>query len=239
MSIRVGTSGFSYVEWKGSFYPEKLPQKKMLSYYAERFSAVEINATFYRMPKPTLLEGWQKEVPADFTFVLKAPHYVAQANPQRAEEMQQAKEAFCAVARTLGSRLGPLLFQLPPHMKKDLPRLAAFLSTLPRPAPAVMEFGDPSWFSDDVYALLAEQDVAVCTVDSEGTEGGAAPLVKTARHGYLRLRKVDYSTRDIDGWAKKIQKVGWASTHVFFKHEDAGTGPVLARKLLDALGQTR
>ncbi len=236
MRIRVGTSGFSYAEWKGTFYPEKHPPKKMLSYYAERFSAVEINATFYRMPKETMLLGWLAEVPEDFTFVLKAPVHIRYQEPVAGT--YDATEPFCEIAKCLGARLGPLLFQLPPHFKKDIPRLDAYLARLPRIAPVVIEFTDASWFCDEAYALLQRRGAAMCIVD-DVSEKRAAPLVRTAPHGYLRLRKVDYSDADVAGWAAKIRGAGWDMAHVFFKHEDAGTGPALARRLLDSLGQKR
>lgn len=236
MEVRVGTSGFSYAEWRGSFYPEKHPPKKMLSYYAERFSTVEINATFYRMPKPSMLEGWLTEVPSGFTFVLKVPLAVTMAMQKRPEHALAMAEIFCGVATTLGPRLGPLLFQLPPHVKKDLPMLEAFFAKVPRPSPLVVEFGDPSWFSEDVYAWLESHEVAGCFVDGTD-EKRAFPFVKTAPHGYLRLRKVDYADAELDAWAERIRGAGWDTAHVFFKHEDAATGPVLARKLVDALGR--
>lgn len=233
MGIRVGTSGFSYAEWKGTFYPEKLPQKKMLGYYAARFAAVEINATFYRMPKPELLEGWAAEVPPEFTFALKAPQHMT--HHRRLVGAQEAVDRFCDVARTLGPRLGPLLFQLPPHMKKDLGLLGAFLAALPRPAPVVVEFGDASWFSDDTFALLREQSATLCVVD-DANPRKAAPFVETAPLGYLRLRRVDYTEAELVAWAERLQRASWTDAYVFFKHEDAGTGPKLAERLKGLLG---
>lgn len=232
MGIRVGTSGFSYAEWKGTFYPEKLPQKKMLSYYAERFSTVEINATFYRMPKPELLEGWAAEVPPDFTFVLKAPQRIT--HHRRLVDVQDSVNRFCAVAASLDARLGPLLFQLPQHMKKDLALLGAFLEALPRPAPVVVEFGDASWFSDDTFALLREHAATLCIVDDVNPRK-AAPFVETAPVGYLRLRRVEYTDSDLAAWAERLRGASWTDAYVFFKHEDAGTGPKLAERLKAAL----
>jgi uncharacterized protein YecE (DUF72 family) len=232
MRIEVGTSGFSYPEWKGTFYPEKLPQKKMLGFYAGHFRTVEINATFYRMPKPDMLEGWAAEVPEDFSFVLKAPQRIT--HHKRLVDTQEDVDRFCDVAKVLGKRLGPLLFQLAPHFKKDLGKLGAFLTGLPRSAPVVIEFGDPSWFDDEVYALLREQNAAMCIVDDVSARK-AAPFVETAEHGYLRLRRVEYDDTTIAAWAKKIREASWKRVNVFFKHEDAGTGPVLAKRLLEAL----
>ncbi|HRH01001.1 MAG TPA: DUF72 domain-containing protein [Polyangiaceae bacterium] len=232
MAIRVGTSGFSYAEWKGTFYPEKLPQKKMLAYYAERLATVEINATFYRMPKPELLEGWCAEVPPDFTFVLKAPQRIT--HHRRLVDVQDTVERFCDVATALGDRLGPLLFQLPQHMKKDLALLGAFLEALPRPSPVVVEFGDASWFSDDTFALLREQSAALCIVDDTNPRK-AAPFVETAPVGYLRLRRVEYTDAELTAWAERLRGASWRDAYVFFKHEDAGTGPKLAERLKAAL----
>lgn len=236
MAIRVGTSGFSYVEWKGTFYPEKLPQKKMLAYYAERFSTVEINATFYRMPKEDMLAGWLPEVPSDFSFVLKAPQRIT--HHKRLVDAADDTRHFVNVARVMGERLGPLLFQLPPYLKKDVPRLAAFLDGFEPGPKLVLEAGDPSWFSDDVYELLRAKGVALSIVD-DASPRKATPLVTTAAHGYFRLRRVSYTDTDISEWAHKIQGAGLSDVWVFFKHEDAGTGPVLAQKLLAALGQAR
>ncbi|MBK8215611.1 MAG: DUF72 domain-containing protein [Myxococcales bacterium] len=236
MTIRVGTSGFSYVEWKGTFYPEKLPQKKMLAYYAERFSTVEINATFYRMPKSDMLAGWLPEVPAGFSFVLKAPQRIT--HHKRLVEAEDDTRHFVSVARVMGEKLGPLLFQLPPHLKKDLPRLAAFLDVFEPGTKLVLEAGDPSWFSDDVYELLRARGVALCIVD-DASPRKAAPFVRTAEHGYLRLRRVSYTDDEIAEWARRISDAGFVDAWVFFKHEDAGTGPVLAQKLLEALERSR
>jgi len=236
MTILVGTSGFSYPEWKGSFYPEKLPQKKMLSYYAEHFCTVEINATFYRMPKEDMLAGWIAEVPPDFGFVLKAPQRIT--HHKKLEDVGEETARFTTVAKTMGARLGPLLYQLPPFLKKDLPRLEAFLASVPRPSPIVIEMGDASWFSDDVYELLKAQDAAMCIVDDPSPRK-AAPFEKTAKHGYLRLRRVEYGDAEVTAWAKRIRDAKWDTAHVFFKHEDEGTGPALAKRMLAALGQTR
>lgn len=236
MTIWVGTSGFSYPEWKGSFYPEKLPQKKMLSFYAGHFRTVEINATFYRMPKEDMLAGWLGEVPEDFGFVLKAPQRIT--HHKKLEDVAEETARFATLAKVMGARLGPILYQLPQFLKKDVPRLSAFLASVPRPSPIVIEMGEKSWFSDDVYAALQEHDAAMCIVDDEN-ERKAAPFRKTAKHGYVRLRRVAYSDADVAAWAKKIADAKWERVHVFFKHEDEGTGPALAKRLLAALGRAR
>lgn len=236
MTIFVGTSGFSYPEWRGSFYPEKHPPKKMLSYYGQHFRTVEINATFYRMPKETMLTGWLGEVPDDFTFVLKAPRFLT--HHKKDADMREGNASFAALAKGMGARLGPVLYQLPQFLKKDVPRLEALLAGLPRPSPVVIEVGDPSWFSDDVYEVLKKGNAALCIVD-DLAERRMAPFEKTSKYGYLRLRRAEYSDAEIGAWAKKIRDAKWTSAHVFFKHEDAGTGPTLAKRLLAALGLPR
>ena len=228
MRVRAGTSGFSYKEWKGSFYPEDLPAARMLAYYSERLPAVEINNTFYRMPKPALLEGWSAEVPPEFRFVLKAS--------QRITHFKRLKEAgddvayFFGVAATLGERLGPALFQLPPTLKKDLPRLEAFLGTLPTGAKAAFEFRHASWFEDDVFAALRSRGAALCLAEDEEL---ATPVVATADWGYLRLRRQDYGDADVAAWAARVREQPWTEAYVFFKHEDAGSGPRLAAQFLE------
>jgi len=228
MRVRAGTSGFSYKEWKGSFYPEDLPAARMLAYYSERLPAVEINNTFYRMPKPALLEGWSAEVPPEFRFVLKAS--------QRITHFKRLKEAgddvayFFGVAATLGERLGPALFQLPPTLKKDLPRLEAFLGTLPPGAKAAFEFRHASWFEDDVFAALRSRGAALCLAEDEEL---ATPVVATADWGYLRLRRQDYGDADVAAWAARVREQPWTEAYVFFKHEDAGSGPRLAAQFLE------
>ncbi|HYX21104.1 MAG TPA: DUF72 domain-containing protein [Thermoanaerobaculia bacterium] len=229
MRVLAGTSGFSYKEWKGSFYPEDLPAARMLSYYAERLPAVEINNTFYRMPKPALLEGWSAEVPESFRFVLKAS--------QRITHFRRLKEAgadvayFFDVAAVLGDRLGPALFQLPPNLKKDLPRLEAFLATLPGGRRAAFEFRHASWFEDDVFEALRRRGAALCIAEDEEL---ATPLVPTADWGYLRLRRQDYDDAAVAAWAEKVRGQNWSEAYVFFKHEDAGSGPRLAAQFLDS-----
>src|SRR5262252_7933757 len=183
MRVLAGTSGFSYKEWKGSFYPEDLPAAGMLAYYAERLPAVEINNTFYRMPKPALLEGWSAEVPEEFRFILKASQRITHF--KRLKDAGSEVEYFFGVASTLGDRLGPALFQLPPNLKKDLPRLQAFLSILPAGRRAAFEFRHASWFEDDVFEALRAASAALCIAEDEEL---ATPLVPTAGWGYLRLR---------------------------------------------------
>jgi uncharacterized protein YecE (DUF72 family) len=227
MRVLAGTSGFSYKEWKGSFYPEDLSADAMLSYYAERLPAVEINNTFYRMPKPALLEGWAAQVSPDFRFVLKASQRIT--HHKRLKEAGDEVAYFFRVAATLGERLGPALFQLPPNLKKDLPRLEAFLGVLPAGARAAFEFRHASWFEEDVFAALGARGAALCIAEDEEL---ATPLVSTADWGYLRLRRQDYVEADVAAWADRVRAQSWAEAYVFFKHEDAGSGPKLAAEFL-------
>jgi uncharacterized protein YecE (DUF72 family) len=227
MRVLAGTSGFSYKEWKGSFYPEDLSAERMLAYYAERLPAVEINNTFYRMPKPALLEAWSAEVPREFRFVLKASQRITHF--KRLKEAASEVEYFFGVAATLGERLGPALFQLPPNLKKDLPRLEAFLQTLPPGARAAFEFRHPTWFEDDVFEALRARGAALCVAEDEEL---ATPLVATADWGYLRLRRQDYDGGAVAAWAAKVRAQAWTDAYLFFKHEDAGAGPRLAAEFL-------
>ena len=227
MRVLAGTSGFSYKEWKGSFYPEDLPAEDMLAYYSARLPAVEINNTFYRMPKPSMLEGWAAQVPAEFRFILKASQRIT--HRKRLKEAGDEVAYFFQTAATLGERLGPTLFQLPPNLKKDLPRLEAFLEVLPPKAPAAFEFRHASWFEDDVFAALRAQGAALCIAEDEEL---ATPLVATAPWGYLRLRRQDYDDAAVAGWAEKVRAQPWSEAFVFFKHEDAGSGPKLAAEFL-------
>jgi uncharacterized protein YecE (DUF72 family) len=227
MRVLAGTSGFSYKEWKGSFYPEDLPAEEMLAYYSARLPAVEINNTFYRMPKPSMLEGWVAQVPAEFRFILKASQRIT--HRKRLKEAGDEVAYFFQTAATLGERLGPTLFQLPPNLKKDLPRLEAFLAILPPSAPAAFEFRHASWFEEDVYSVLRTHGSALCVAEDEEL---ATPLVTTAPWGYLRLRRQDYDDAAVAGWAEKVRGQPWSEAFVFFKHEDAGSGPKLAAEFL-------
>lgn len=234
MELHVGTSGYSYKEWKGSFYPQKLAAAKMLAYYAERLSACEINATFYRMPKAELLEGWRAQVPGSFAFVLKAAKQITHI--KRLKDVDEPLAYFVAQARVLGPQLGPILFQLPPHQRKDLERLKNTLSVFPRDLRAAFEFRHASWLEEDTFAVLRAHNAALCVAqaDDEHEEGKrpkpalAVPRVSTADFGYLRLRKKDYSRDDLADWLRWVQAQRWADAYVFFKHEDEARGPAYA-----------
>ena len=229
MNLYVGTSGYAYKEWKGSFYPHDLPAKRMLHFYGEHFRTVEINNTFYRMPSASLLETWAGEVPDDFRFVLKASQRITHL--QRLQDADDSVAYLLDVAGTLQQRLGALLFQLPPNLKKDAPRLRAFLALLPPQPRAAFEFRHPSWFDDEVFALLHDHQAALCIAEAEGDL--EVPVVATADWGYLRLRRPDYGDAELKAWAKRVRQQGWQEAFVFFKHEEAGRGPQLATRFIE------
>jgi len=229
MNLYVGTSGYSYKEWKGPFYPEDLPDKQMLRYYGERFRSVEINNTFYRMPKASVLEAWAGEVPAEFKFVLKAS--------QRITHMQRLKDAgdpvsyLLDVAGALKERLGPLLFQLPPNLEKNASRLRDFLGLLPPDRRAAFEFRHQSWFDEEIFGLLRDHRAVLCIAEAENDL--EIPFVSTADWGYLRLRRPDYGEAELKSWVERIRQANWREAFVFFKHEEEGKGPQMARRFLE------
>ena len=229
VDVRIGTSGYSYAEWKGNFYPEKMAAKDMLRFYAERFPTVEINNTFYRMPKEALLQGWADQVPESFTFVIKASKRIT--HDKRLKECGELLAYLFGVTSTLGSRLGPLLFQLPPNFKKDVPRLKSFFEEMPERRRVAVEFRHASWFDDEVYETLRGQRAALCVADTG--EEPAAPLVATTDWGYLRLRREDFSDKDLRDWARRIREQPWGDAYVFLKHEEEGKGPKLAARLTE------
>jgi uncharacterized protein YecE (DUF72 family) len=232
MNLYVGTSGYSYKEWKGTFYPRNLPMKEMLRYYGERFRTVEINNTFYRMPKVSVLEAWAGEVPADFKFVLKAPRQITHV--QRLRDSGDSVSHLLQVAGAMKDRLGPLLFQLPPYLKKDVPRLREFLALLPPQSRAAFEFRHESWFDEDVFGLLHGHQAALCI--AEAGDDLDVPFVTTADWGYLRLRRPDYGDAELKERVNRIQKQHWQDAFVFFKHEDEGKGPQMAKRFLELAG---
>jgi uncharacterized protein YecE (DUF72 family) len=230
--VLVGTSGYNYPEWRGTFYPEKFSTAKMLAYYAERFPTVEINYTFYRMPTEKLLAGWAAGTPEKFSFTLKAPRRITHdAKLQRCEELV---EAFCTTARTLGPKLATLLFQLPPNFKKDVAVLRAFLALLPEGTRAAFEFRHASWFDPDVFEALRARRLALCVADSEKLH---APVEVTADYAYFRLRDEGYQQADIERWARIVRQLpGVTDAFVYFKHEEQGLGPDFARRFVEAVG---
>jgi uncharacterized protein YecE (DUF72 family) len=230
MNILVGTSGWSYKEWKGSFYPEKLPAEEMLRFYAERFRTVEVNNSFYRIPNERVLASWAEQVPEQFRFVLKASRRIT--HNHRLADADGSLDYFLRAANPLGARLGPTLFQLPPTFKKDLTRLRDFLARLPRRWQAAMEFRHPTWFDDEVYDLLRARDVPLVAVDEDESEGHGSPLIPTATWGYLRLRRSLYDAPRLEQWTRQIQSQPWTEAYVFLKHEEGSpTGPAPAREL--------
>lgn len=228
----IGTSGYNYKEWKGTFYPSELPEHDMLRYYAERFSTVEINYTFYRMPTVRVLQGWAKESPDGFVFTLKAPRRIT--HDLRLRDAGDPLTYFCDTAKALKKKLGALLFQLPPFLKKDLSRLEDFLHQLPPGFRPAFEFRNQSWFADDVFECLRRFDVALCIAEHEDLR---VPFEQTAHFGYLRLRRPDYSDGDLSAWAQRLTDATarWTDVFVYFKHEAAGKGPLLATRLSSLL----
>ena len=228
----IGTSGYNYPEWKGSFYPKDLAAAKMLPYYAERFNTVEINYTFYRMPNETLVAGWAAQTPSPWKITLKAPRRIT--HDSRLKNCGDLVAGFCRVAATLGDKLGALLFQLPPNLKKDLGLFDAFLAELPPRAPAAFEFRNVSWLEDDVFERLKAQNLALCVADSEKL---STPSRITADFAYFRLRDEGYRPDDIARWAETIRRetVSCRDVYVYFKHEDEGKGPEFATLLRERL----
>jgi uncharacterized protein YecE (DUF72 family) len=217
MNIHVGTSGWSYREWKGSFYPPDLPATDMLRFYASRFSTVEVNNSFYRTPSERVLAGWAEQVPPQFRFVMKASRRITHYS--RLANADDSLGYFLRAVTPLGPRMGPTLFQLPPTLEKDLIRLQQFLERLPRRWPAAIEFRHGSWFEPPVYDLLRAYNVALVAVDAEG-QAFEVPVVPTASWGYVRLRRADYDRSSLQEWSIRIQEQPWNDAYVFLKHEE-------------------
>jgi len=237
MDLYVGTSGYSYGEWKGSFYPEDLPAKRMLAYYAERLNSVEINNTFYALPKASVLEGWAEQVPDGFRFSIKASRRITHFARLKPEAVEPTEYMMSTVA-SLGPRLGVVLFQLPPNMKLELDRLLGFVEVLPPGTPAAFEFRHESWNDARVHGALRERGMALVCADTEESAGDE-PVVPTASWGYLRLRRPDYTDADLERWVARVAAAGWERAFVFFKHEDEGAGPRLAARFRELAGGPR
>ena len=233
MNLHVGTSGYSYKEWKGSFYPEKLPAKEMLAYYSQRLPTVEINNTFYRLPQKSMIQSWKEQVPRTFKFSVKASQRITHF--KRLKDVQEETNFFLDTVALLEDQLGVILFQLPPNMKKDLERLQEFLSGLPSQTRAAFEFRHPTWFDDDVLSVLSEKNLPLVVSDTDDLP--ISRIDRTADWGYLRLRRVNYSEADLVEWIKRIRDQDWKESFVFFKHEDEGTGPKLAAEFIQLAGE--
>lgn len=228
MKLLVGTSGYSYKEWKGIFYPEDLPASEMLAHYSSKLPTVEINNTFYRMPSSKVLTQWSEQVPEGFVFVLKASRRIT--HQHRLKDADDSVAYLLETSASLGEKLGPILFQLPPFLKKDTSRLEGFLKILPRESKFALEFRHESWFDEEVYDLLRSRNVALCLSDGETVE--QTELHPTADWGYLRLRRENYPQDELVRWAEKIKGCPWEEAFVFFKHEEEG--PNLALSLTEA-----
>jgi uncharacterized protein YecE (DUF72 family) len=233
MRLYAGTSGFSYDEWKGIFYPEDLPADGRLRFYAERLPAVEINNTFYRLPKRGVLESWASQVPESFRFAIKASRRIT--HQKRLADAGSETEYLLRTVATLGDRLGPLLFQLPPYLRKDLPRLAGFLELLPAGTRAAFEFRHETWADAEVRELLGSRGCAL--VVSETDEEPEAELIATATWGLLRLRRCDYTDAELAARVERVAAAGWNEAYVFFKHEEEAAGPAMALRFLELAGQ--
>ena len=228
MNLWVGTSGFQYTEWKGTFYPEDLPAAKMLSFYAERLSTTEVNYSFHRIPSAKSIQSWWEGTPERFKFSLKAPQKVTHFAKLR--NCGDTLRYFFQVISDLEAKLGVVLFQLPPAFKKDAALFSDFLNDVPSGMRAAFEFRHTSWFDDEIFNLLKGKNLALCLADSETL---STPIVVTADYGYLRLRREDYQTTDVARWGDLIKEQGtnWSDAFIYFKHEESGIGPKLATQL--------
>jgi uncharacterized protein YecE (DUF72 family) len=226
--LRAGASGFSFKEWKGPFYPADCKPEAMLTYYAQRLPTVEINNSFYRMPRTSVLEAWATQVPSGFRFSIKASRRITHIGRLKRDSVAEAVGYLYKNLAALGERRGPVLYQLPPNLKKDLPRLEDFLALLPDAHGAVFEFRNPTWFDDDVYACLRRAGAALCL--SEREDGASPPLVETSSFGYLRLRLESYRHEDLAAWAARLMETSWKETYVYFMHEP--TAPAYATTLM-------
>jgi uncharacterized protein YecE (DUF72 family) len=226
--LLAGASGYSFKEWKGNFYPEKIKPEEMLAFYAERLPTVEINNTFYRMPKTSVLENWANSTPEGFRFAIKASRRITHMSRIKAESSVEPLGYLYRNLAALGPKLGAVLFQLPPNLKKDLPRLTEFLGLLPAGHHAAFEFRNDTWFADDVYDALKGAGAAL--VLSEREDNAPPPLVETAQWGYVRLRLETYSDGDLEQWARKLEATSWRQVYVYFMHEP--TAPAYAQTLM-------
>jgi uncharacterized protein YecE (DUF72 family) len=221
-TLYAGASGYSYKEWQGNFYPDKIKPDAMLAFYAERLPTVEINNTFYRMPKTTVLEHWAASVPEGFRFAIKASRRITHLGRLKVDAVTESVGYLYRGLAVLGDKCGSVLFQLPPNLKKDLPRLEAFLALLPEGHRAVFEFREPSWFCDEVYERLRGAGAALAL--SEREDAAPPPLVETAPFGYVRLRLEEYTEAALTLWAERLAATSWDRVYAYFMHEPTAPG---------------
>lgn len=233
MRLMAGASGYSFKEWKGTFYPADMKPEGMLAFYGERLPTVEINNTFYQMPKAAVLENWSRCTPENFRFAVKASRRITHLSRLKADGAADSVAYLYKTLATLAGKRGPVLFQLPPFLKKDLPRLKEFLALLPPDHAAAFEFRNESWFCDAVYAELKAASASLCL--SEREDNAPPPLVETASWGYVRLRLEEYSGADLLAWAERLAGTGWGEIYVYFMHEP--TAPAYAKALMAASGR--
>jgi uncharacterized protein YecE (DUF72 family) len=217
-----GASGFAFKQWKGNFYPDKIAPEDMLAWYAGRLPTVEINNTFYAMPKASVLTHWVEVTPEDFRFALKAPRRITHEARLKADAAADSVDYLYKTLQALGAKRGSVLFQLPPFLKKDVPRLRDFLAMLPQGHQAAFEFRNDSWFDDEVYDTLRAAEAALCL--SEREDCAPPPLVQTAPWGYVRLRLEQYGQDDLQRWAERLAATAWQHTFVYFMHEPTAPG---------------
>jgi len=227
MNLLVGTSGYSYKEWKGGFYPEDLPGDEMLRHYGTQLPAVEINNTFYRLPRASVVESWAGQVPEDFRFAIKASRRIT--HMKRLRNAEDETRYLLKTLESLGEKLGVVLFQLPPHVHKDVAKLSAFLPLVPGGVRAAFEFRHESWMDEEVHEALRRHNCAWCLTDATDP----SESISTADWGYIRFRDVDHTDAQLSAWLDRFAEHQWDSTFAFFKHEESTEGPELARRLLD------
>lgn len=233
MRLVAGTSGFAFKEWKGPFYPADLKDAAMLQYYASRFAAVEINNSFYQLPKEKVLRQWADQVPETFSFAVKASRRIthfARLKP----DCKDALEFLVRNTAVLAERVGPILFQLPPNLKRDVELLRAFLALLPEGRRYAVEFRHESWFEPPVLDALRKHNAALVAIEQDDFR---SPVETTATWGYLRLHRLDYTDAMLDEWVRRIRPTGWTAAYVFFKHDHApggGSGPLAVERFVKA-----
>jgi uncharacterized protein YecE (DUF72 family) len=235
MKIHVGTSGYSYKEWKGIFYPEKISPTEMLRFYSERLGAVEINNTFYHMPTESVLNSWAGQVPDDFVFALKAPQVMTHF--KRLKNVDEEAEYLFRTLAVLKKKLGPVLFQFPRSFRADPPALKSLLALIPGRISCAFEFRNPSWYDGEILDLLRKRGCGLCNADTD--ENPIDKIIPAEPWGYLRLRRSDYTDADLLQWRERILSQKWKKAFVFFKHEDKAKGPGMAIRFRDLIDLTQ